>query len=337
MYLVIGSTNILGAHTICTLLQKGLQVRAVKSDKSDMLRFKKIMGYYFSDSDNLYDEIDWVDGDPFDHDLMMETLQDIDIVINCSIPVYFGLNKSDDMLGDSVRATAILVDCAREAGVKYFCHVSNVYALGDEPEYREITETSARDPKINYSAYSQASFQTDLEVWRAFEEGLNGSIINAGFILGPGDWYKDSSAIFRRISQGFTFYTKGVTGFVGVKDVVRSVLSLTKQRINKERFIVSSQCMSFAELLFMIADTLGVKRPYLNASKFILLIFKVFYRLRYLFSKKNPRLNDDYIRLLLDFRLYSNEKSLNTLLAGYQPIDQVVAEIASIYKGESVG
>lgn len=332
MYLVIGSTNILGAHTICILLQKGLQVRAVKSDKSDMLRFKKIMGYYFSDSDNLFDEIDWVDGDPFDRESVMEILDGVDYVFNCSIPLFFGLRKHEDMIADSVQATALLVDCAKEMGVKYFCHVSNVQALGEEPEMREITEDSPRDPKTKYTGFSQASFLCDMEVWRGFEEGLSGSILNTGLIIGPGDWTKDSSAIIQRIAKKFRFYTKGVTGFVGVKDVVRCMLSVTKQNILKERFIVVSQCMSFADLLFTIADTLDVKRPKFHVCKSMLFCLKLWYRIKYLFTRRNPRLNDDFISLITDFKLYSNEKSINTIVAGYEPIEQVVKDVCVVYK-----
>ncbi|MBR4440420.1 MAG: NAD-dependent epimerase/dehydratase family protein [Bacteroidales bacterium] len=331
MYLVIGSTNILGAHTICTLLQKGYSVRAIRSAKSDMDRFYKIMSYYFSDCDNLFNEIDWVEGDPFDKESVMASLKGVDIVFNCSTPAFFGLTKDSDMVADTVESTALLVDSAKESGVKYFCHVSNVQALGDEPEFKEITEESPRDPKNKYSGFSQASFLSDMEVWRAFEEGLNGSIINTGLIIGPGDWIKDSSAIFRRIRNGFCFYTKGVTGFVGVNDVVKCMLSLSKQKICSQRFIVVSQCMSFAELLFTIADTIGAKRPYIYASKFILLIIKMIYRIKYVFSRNNPQLNDDYIRMLTNFKLYSNEKSMNSLIAGYQSIEQVVADVCEIY------
>ncbi len=331
MYLVIGPTTILGAHTICTLLQKGLPIRAVKSDCSDMDRFRKIMGYYFSDCDNLFDEIDWVEADPFDRDSVADMLCEIDVVFNCSTPAFFGLKKDDNIINGIVTSTALLVDEARNAGVKYFCHVSNLQALGDEPEMKEITEKSERDPKGNYTEFSQASFLSEMEVWRAFEEGLPGSIINAGFIIGPGDWHKDSSAMFARVSRGLLFYTKGVTGFIGVNDLVRCMLSLSKQRFIKERFITVSQCMSFAELLFYIADNFGVKRPKFNVCKFMFAFLKVWYRIKYLFSRHNPRLNDDFISLITDFKLYSNSKSINTLVAGYQPIEQVVKEICKLY------
>ncbi len=331
MYLVIGSTNILGAHTICTLLQKGLPVRAVKSDRSDMERFRKIMGYYFSDSDNLYDEIDWVDADPFDRESVAEILLDIDVVFNCSTPAFFGLKKDDNIINDIVTCTSILVDEARAAGVKYFCHISNLQALGDEPELKEITEKSPRDPKGHYTEYSKASFLSEMEVWRAFEEGLPGSILNAGFVIGPGDFAKDSSAIVARINRGFNFYAKGVTGFIGVNDLVRCMLSITKQNIVKERFIVVSQCMSFADLLFTIADTLGVKRPKFHVCKSMLFCLKLWYRIKYLFTHRNPRLNDDFISLITDFKLYSNEKSINTIVAGYEPIEQVVKDVCGVF------
>ena len=335
MYLVIGSTTILGAHTICTLLQKGLPVRAVKSDRSDMNRFRKIMGYYFSDSDNLFDEIEWVEADPFDRESTAELLQGVDVVFNCATPAFFGLQKDDNIIEGIVHSTAILVDEACLAGVKYFCHVSNLLALGDEPELKEISETSPRDPKGNYTDYSKASFLSEMEVWRAFEEGLQGSVLNAGFVIGPGDWKKDSSAIFARINRGLKFYAQGVTGFIGVRDLVRCMLSLTKQKIVNERFIAVSQCMSFAELLFLIADTLGVNRPRFNVCKFMFFFLKLWYRIKYLFSKRNPRLNDDFISLITDFKLYNNEKSLNLLIAGYQPMEQVIKEICKLYRDDN--
>ena len=143
---------------------------------------------------------------------------------------------------------------------------------------------------------------------------------------------KDSSAIVARINRGLNFYAKGVTGFIGVNDLVRCMLSITKQNIVKERFIVVSQCMSFADLLFTIADTLGVKRPKFHVCKSMLFCLKLWYRIKYLFTHRNPRLNDDFISLITDFKLYSNEKSINTIVAGYEPIEQVVKDVCGVYK-----
>ena len=89
--------------------------------------------------------------------------------------------------------------------------------------------------------------------------------------------------------------------------------------------------MSFAELLYYIADTFDVKRPKFNVCKFMFAFLKVWYRIKYLFSRHNPRLNDDFISLITDFKLYSNTKSINTLVAGYQPIEQVVKDICKMY------
>ncbi|MCQ2973758.1 MAG: NAD-dependent epimerase/dehydratase family protein [Bacteroidales bacterium] len=332
MDIVIGANNMLGAHTICSLLKKGKQVRALKRKNSNTLQFEKILSYYFLDFENIYTEIEWVEADPFDKDSLIEALEDAEVVYNCTWPVIFQGKKHSDVVSVNVEATSILIDAAIDAGVEYFCHVSNVAALGDEPECKEISENSERNPKAKYSYFSQAAFLSEMEVWRGFEEGLKGAIISPSVILGPGDWCSDYSSIIKKIDKGINFYTQGVTGFVGVNDVVECMLSLTKQKIYSQKYIVSSQNLCFSKILFDFADCLKVKRPKYNANKFILTLAKYILKINTIFTKKNPKLTDDLINTLTNFKLYSNEKSINTLTAGYQPIDQVIEEICDIYQ-----
>ena len=79
---------------------------------------------------------------------------------------------------------------------------------------------------------------------RASAEGIDVVIVNPSVILGPGDWSKGSSQMFKKSYNGLSFYTEGVTGFVDVLDVSKITIDLLFSEIVNERFIVSSENLS---------------------------------------------------------------------------------------------
>ena len=96
-----------------------------------------------------------------------------------------------------------------------------------------------------------------MEVWRGIEEGLKAVIVNPTIILGPGFWDRGSSSMFSRVAGGLKYAAPGVTGYVGVQDVVSAMTRLMDSEISGERFIVSSGDYSYKEVFEMIASALG--------------------------------------------------------------------------------
>jgi dihydroflavonol-4-reductase len=92
------------------------------------------------------------------------------------------------------------------------------------------------------------------------EEGLDAVIVNPSIVLGPGNWNAGSSRLFKTVWDGLRFYTKGVTGYVDVKDVVKAMLLLMKDenfgKCKNQRFLLNSENWSYQKLFNHIADAL---------------------------------------------------------------------------------
>ena len=132
------------------------------------------------------------------------------------------------------------------------------------------------------NGYSISKYGAEMEVWRGSQEGIEVVIVNPGVILGSGFWDEGSGKLFTQINKGFKFYTEGITGFVGVNDVVKSMILLMKSNIKNERFILVSENKSFKNVLFAIADGLSKKKPTIKTGK---LITSIVWRIDWVLTK----------------------------------------------------
>jgi nucleoside-diphosphate-sugar epimerase len=119
------------------------------------------------------------------------------------------------------------------------------------------------------TGYAVSKFLSEMEVWRGMEEGLPAVIVNPSIILGPGFWHKGSSSMFTNIKKGLRYYMNGVTGYVGVQDVVKCMIALMESTVSHERFILSSENLSFKEIFTMIARELNLPPPTIEATPFL--------------------------------------------------------------------
>jgi dihydroflavonol-4-reductase len=134
------------------------------------------------------------------------------------------------MIANNVEGTANLVNAALEKGVRKICHVSSVAALGRLDEQQLITEETNWVPSKKISGYSESKFFSEVEIWRGIEEGLNAVIVNPSIILGPANWETGSAKMFKTVWDGMKFFTRGVTGFVDVRDVVKAMILLMDEQ-----------------------------------------------------------------------------------------------------------
>ncbi|HPE42846.1 MAG TPA: hypothetical protein PKV88_02100 [Bacteroidales bacterium] len=63
-------------------------------------------------------------------------------------------------------------------------------------------------------------------MWRGIAEGLPAVIVNPSIVLGAGNWANGSAAIIHTVNNGLKFYTKGINGFVDVKDLTEVMILL---------------------------------------------------------------------------------------------------------------
>jgi len=332
MILVTGATGMLGAHLLLDLVDKGLNVRALKRSESNMSVVKKIFSYYHPKPEEIFAKIDWFEADIMDKERISQSMQGIDKVYHTAAMVSFNPRDKIKMINNNVKGTANVVNAALEHGITKLCHVSSISALGSNDKGDEITEESFRNPKGRYSGYSLSKFYSELEVWRGITEGLNAVIINPSIILGPGDWNNGSPGIFSTINKGMKFYTEGVTGYVDVLEVVKAMTQLMDSNIVNERFIVSSENLSFINVFSKIAAAIQVEKPKIKASSGMLAVAWRLAYLKSMLTSKPPLLTKDTANSALKVNLFSSKKIVDAINLSYSPIEQSINRIAEIFK-----
>ena len=257
--LITGGTGFLGAYIIKELVEKNYSVRAIR-------RSSKLP---FFISKDIFDRVEWVDGDILDVTVLEDAMTGIDVVIHSAAKLSFVLKERKKIFKTNVEGTANVVNAALAQNVKRFVHVSSVAALGRKTKGEHVNETKQwQDSKWNTN-YGVSKYYSEMETWRAIAEGLNAVIVNPSTILGYGDWNTSSCAIFKSVYKQFPWYTNGINGFVDVEDVAKAIVLLMESNINEERFILNGDNISFRELLNLIADGFGKKHPTRNATPFL--------------------------------------------------------------------
>lgn len=334
MILVTGGTGMLGAHLLHNLLSKNIQIRALKRKNSNLEIVKQIFQYYSNNGEELFEKIEWFEADMLDKNAVFESMRGIEKVYHSAAMVSFNPGDRRKMLENNVHGTANIVNAALENKISKFCHVSSISALGIGESKSLIDEKTFRNPKSVYSGYSLSKYYSELEVWRGVTEGLNSIIVNPSVILGPGNWNSGSPSIFSTISKGLKFYTNGVTGYVDVLDVVKTLTTLMGSDVINERFIVSSENLSYKEIFTSVAENLNVKKPYLPANSIMLSLAWRLELLRSFITGKTPIITKETAYSAQNHHLYSSEKLINTLDFKFNPIVDCISRIADIYKKE---
>jgi nucleoside-diphosphate-sugar epimerase len=340
MILVTGGTGLVGAHLLYELTNSGLQVKALRRAQSNTGWVKKIFSYYTGEVDELFARIDWVEGDILDYLSLEEALQGVTKIFHCAAIVSFHGDDNDMMLNNNVKGTGNLIDAAIHNGVKQFCHVSSIAALGKTQDGSEINEETYWTPSKRKSGYSLSKFFSEMEVWRGIEEGLEAVIVNPSIIIGPGNWDIGSPKLFQSIWKGLNYYTKGITGFVDVRDVVKAMIVLMDEaqfeKVKSQRFILNAGNISYQELFNKIADGLNKPRPRNFASDVKLNIAWRMALAASFFTGKRPLITRDTVSGSNQKNHYSGEKITRTISFEYRRLDTSITDIAEIFLKDMV-
>jgi dihydroflavonol-4-reductase len=331
MILVTGGTGLIGSHLLYELVRQNKKVKALKRSTSKIENVYKIFSYYSENPEKLFSEIEWVEGDVMDKMSLQDVFPGISKVYHCAAMVSFNPGERKKMLEVNIEGTANIVNACLKSGIEKLCFVSSTAALGVMSGSEFVNETALWKPAMSYSLYSVSKFRSEMEVWRGIEEGLNAVIVNPSIMLGPGDLNRSSGRIFKAIWNGLKFYTLGVTGFVDVRDVVKSMIKLMESDISGERYIISSENLSYKEIFEMIAKAFNRKPPNIHAVPFLT---GLAWRLDWLRSKilnTQPLINRETVRYGHKKTFFSNQKIRNAIGIEFRPVVDTIQETAEFF------
>jgi len=323
MILVTGGTGLVGVHLLYHLAKTGSEIRAIYRTEEKIIGVKKIFSTY-TDDPSLFTKITWLKADITDVPAMIPAFVGVEKVYHCAAFISFNSKDYIKMRKVNIHGTAIIVNLSIDAKIKKLCFVSSIACIGNSIQGNLITEENEWNKELDNSGYAITKFGAETEVWRASQEGVDVVVVNPGIILGSGFWSTGSGKIFSSVSKGLRYYSEGVTGFVGVKDVVKAMVLLMDSEVKNERFILVSQNKSYKEILFSIADALGKTRPSYKVRPWQTGLFWCISKILSLFIKKSPTISKYAVRSLHGVSKYSSKKICNTLDFKFTKITEVI-------------
>ena len=331
MVLITGATGLVGSHLALHLLENNEDVRAIYRTLSAIEKTKSLFALYKKEF--LFEKIEWIQADITDIPSLEITFKNIEYVYHCAALISFDPKDEKKLRKTNIEGTANIVNFCLANRIKKLCYVSSIAALGDLKEYETtITEETEWNPEKPHSDYAISKYGAEIEVWRGYQEGLPIVIVNPGVILGLGYWKTGSGEIFSKVQKGLLFYTKGITGFVTVNDVVKIMTQLMKSNINGERYIVIAKNISFEKILITIAKALKVKSPSIYAKPWLT---EIVWRLDWLASSffySKRRLSKDMAQSLHSENYISNEKVKKNLDFTFQNVEVYCNEVGTFFR-----
>ena len=336
MIFITGGTGLVGSHLLLSLLQQGERVRAVKRKSSHITGVRETFSWYSENADHLFSQIEWVEGDLADLEDVERMLEGVDTVYHCAAMVAFDRKSQNQIISNNVHITANLVDAALQKGIKKFCHVSSVSALGKAPDNEPVTEETSWVPSGKLTAYSRSKFFSEMEVWRGVEEGLNAVVVNPSIIVGPGNWKSGSPAFFRFISRGMKFYTKGGTGFVDVRDVAEAMVFLMKDenfgKALNQRFILNAANLSYRKFFSAVATVLEVPAPSIPVSRAMLSLAAAGSWIISIMTGKPAQINSQTLASASSVSSFDGTRISSKLGFTYRPVQEAIEHTGRIFR-----
>ncbi len=331
MIFVTGATGLVGSHLLVQLSNLNKKIKALKRETSDLQSVRRIFQLYADDPVVQFEAIEWVNGDVMDLFALEDLLEDVDEVYHCAAIVSFNSTDIKHLLAINIEGTANIVNASLTTGVKKFCHISSIAALGSADHPNMVDEKTLWKSSKRNSVYGISKYGAEREVWRGIAEGLNATIVNPSIILGPGNWKTGSSELFSLVWRGLKFYTKGTKGFVDVRDVAKAMILLMDGTHFGERFVVSAETLSFKQLFDLIAISLHKKAPSFEAKPWIGAIAWRLLAVTGLLTGKKPAITRETVRSANNLSAYSSAKLIQTTGFEFIPIEQSILDIGKIF------
>ncbi|MFC1866779.1 NAD-dependent epimerase/dehydratase family protein [Thermodesulfobacteriota bacterium] len=217
----------------------------------------------------------------------------------------------------NVQGTVNIMNEAIRSGVGRIVHCSSVAGMGICPEV-PATEESACNP---HHPYGISKLRAEKEVLHLISSrGLPAVIVRFSMVYGPGDW-RDVLRLTRMAKKGL-FPKIGnrpkLTPLIHADDAVQGLLlAVEKGRAGEIYLITNKQSEPFDQIIKIIRNALGVRRPLYYAPEWLALLSASMLEKSFgLFGKAPPVTRKNLESTLAD-RVFSIEKARREL--GFEP------------------
>jgi nucleoside-diphosphate-sugar epimerase len=245
--------------------------------------------------------------------------------------VSFNKLDKEELMEVNIKGTANVVNAALKKKVGKLCHVSSIAAIGRASNDVLTHEEIPMGNLTKISAYGISKYEGEREVWRGIAEGLSAVIVNPTIILGPGNWQDSSARLFHQVYKGLRYYTQGSNGYIAADDLAKIMIQLMNSGAESQRYIVSSENVSYKQLFSWIAEALQVNPPKHLAGPYLSAIAWRLLKARSFFTGKPPLITRETAQTANSLYKYSNEKIIEQTGYRFKPIKETIEETARYF------
>ncbi len=244
--LVTGSTGFIGSHLCRALAERGHTVRAFHRQASSLRALEGL-------------EIEHAIGDLTQPDSLVEAMKGVEVVFHTAAQM--SNRQPGKQYAVTVEGTRSVAQAALRAGVKRLIHTSSVAALGvpetDHPTL--LNEDHTWNFPAEHYPYGYAKYLAELEIQKAVAQGLDVVTVNPSLVMGPGDYYRQSSSVLVLVAQRkLTLAVEGGINVIHIEDVTAGHIAALEHGKSGQRYILGGENMTLLAMLQTAARAAGV-------------------------------------------------------------------------------
>ena len=282
--LVTGGTGFIGLHCLQQLLDKGYKVRTTIRSESRKQEVMEAMKKHSSNCENL----EFFIADLLSDDGWSEAVTGSKYVLHVASPFFLGEPENEDVfIKPAVEGTLRVLKACADSDVQKVVLTSSFAAVGyghsREKEVYTEEDWSSVDGEI--SPYAKSKTLAEKAAWE-FVENLEESkkfeltVINPVAVTGPmltSDIGSSNDFLLKLVSGSMPACPKIHMGYIDVRDVAKAhIFSMTEEKTNGERIIVSENEMFFAEVGKTLNEAGFKKSPTKEMPNFLVKIMSLF-------------------------------------------------------------
>ena len=248
--LLTGASGFVGSALARKLIERGFAVRALVRPTSNLSHLSEL-------------DLELAVGDLRDAGAVRQAMAGARWVFHVAADYRLWAPDPTEIFRSNVDGTRALMQAAMQHGVERIVYTSSVATLRTSPSGNTADETMPLRESEAVGAYKRSKVAAERVVEALIEKGLPAVIVNPSTPVGPGDLKPTPTGrvIVEAAAGRMPAFVETGLNMVHVDDVAEGhLLAFERGRIG-ERYILGGQNASFAEILGVVAATVGRPPP----------------------------------------------------------------------------
>ena len=287
MVVVTGATGHLGTVIVQRLVEQGESVRYIARAGSSAPGLDGL-------------GVERVDQSLFDRDGLARAFAGAQVVYHSAARISISRGDDDELHRVNVAGTVNVLHAAKQAGVGRVVHVGSIEAFAMERAPYPVTEQHPIDPDHTVMEYGRSKALSIQAALRAAHTGQDVVVCCPTAFIGPPDYRLSplGRLIVDFVERRLPAYVDGGFDFVDVRDVADGVISAGSRGRSGGVYLLSGRYASVPELMTMLEERSGVKRPLLCLPTRALLPLMPFVETYYRVTRRSPRFTTGSLSIL---------------------------------------